>query len=256
MRDAAPRPILSLQVIGGSVFFEVPAVGNTSVNPWAVDLGVTTLSTPGATQLDKALQLRFVLHLVGDLHQPLHAASYFSAQFPSGDAGGNLWNVSFPSNPNITELHSLWDSGIGQWATDIVRPLNASGAAWLQETAAALQDAYPPSAFVDRLAVTDPFLWAVESNGLAGSVSYACPQAPAPIPSSYISDATAVAESQVALAGYRLAQLLESIFNANSPHYGKMLAAARSRAMEAVAKLKGKAGARARIAMLRSGGRN
>lgn len=32
---------------------------------------------------------------------------------PDGDEGGNLFNVSY--NENITELHALWDSGLGKY---------------------------------------------------------------------------------------------------------------------------------------------
>jgi hypothetical protein len=53
--------------------------------------------------------LRLLIHYLGDLHQPLHAAEAFSIQFPNGDRGGNSWNIS-SGNPNITQLHALWDS--------------------------------------------------------------------------------------------------------------------------------------------------
>ena len=49
---------VDLPVIGPPSFFTIPAVGNSSVNPWAIDLGITTLSTPSATSLDQAIQLR------------------------------------------------------------------------------------------------------------------------------------------------------------------------------------------------------
>jgi len=71
---------VDLPVIRGAIWNDVPAVGNTSINPWAVNLALATLSSPYSTQLDQAIQLRFLIHFVGDLHQPLHAASLFSAQ--------------------------------------------------------------------------------------------------------------------------------------------------------------------------------
>src|SRR5262249_46203752 len=37
----------------------------------------------------RARALCWVLHLVGDIHQPLHTVSRFSADFPKGDKGGN-----------------------------------------------------------------------------------------------------------------------------------------------------------------------
>lgn len=51
---------------------------------------------------------RFLVHLVGDIHQPLHTVSLWDNQFPKGDQGGNLFAISFQ---NISNLHALWDSG-------------------------------------------------------------------------------------------------------------------------------------------------
>jgi hypothetical protein len=48
--------------------------------------------------------LKFIVHFVGDLHQPLHCAD------KNGDGGGNRRRVRF-FNSN-TNLHSLWDSGL------------------------------------------------------------------------------------------------------------------------------------------------
>jgi len=52
--------------------------------------------------------LRFVLHIIGDVQQPLHCTNYFSSEFPEGDKGGNLYNVTY--NGSIYNWHYLWDS--------------------------------------------------------------------------------------------------------------------------------------------------
>jgi hypothetical protein len=51
--------------------------------------------------------LKFLIHFVGDLHQPLHAG------FPE-DRGGNLIKVTFFGTE--TNLHKVWDRGIIEWA--------------------------------------------------------------------------------------------------------------------------------------------
>jgi hypothetical protein len=71
---------VDLPVVKGGFWWQIPETTNSSINPWAINSAVTTLSTTAATQLDKAIQLRFLIHFVGDLHQPLHAASLFSSQ--------------------------------------------------------------------------------------------------------------------------------------------------------------------------------
>jgi hypothetical protein len=37
----------------------------------------------------KAIALAWLFHLVGDIHQPLHTAQLFTAEYPKGDRGGN-----------------------------------------------------------------------------------------------------------------------------------------------------------------------
>ncbi len=61
------------------------------------------LLDPHASLTDKQTALRFVVHLVGDLHQPLHAGKCC-------DRGGNDVKVSWFGKP--TNLHAVWDSDL------------------------------------------------------------------------------------------------------------------------------------------------
>lgn len=85
---------IDLPVVQSAVYFTVPQPGNLSVAPWAIASAVRTLTSKVSTSLDKAIQLRFLLHFAGDVHQPLHCASLFSAQFPDSDAGGNGYKIT------------------------------------------------------------------------------------------------------------------------------------------------------------------
>lgn len=61
-----------------------------------------------AVQADKAIALCWILHLAGDLHQPLHNVALFSkAYFPKGDRGGNSIDVAWEGG--IWNLHAVWD---------------------------------------------------------------------------------------------------------------------------------------------------
>jgi len=62
-----------------------------------------TLRDPSASREDKQLALRFIVHLVGDLHQPLHNGKCC-------DKGGNDVKVTWFGKP--TNLHAVWDSQI------------------------------------------------------------------------------------------------------------------------------------------------
>lgn len=62
------------------------------------------LADPTASKRSRRMALRFVVHLVEDLHQPLHVGD-------RRDRGGNGLQVQFPRNRS-TNLHSVWDSGL------------------------------------------------------------------------------------------------------------------------------------------------
>jgi hypothetical protein len=69
-----------------------------------LELVINILFKKGSREKDQiAFALRKLFHLVGDLHQPLHAGY-------AEDKGGNEIDVSF--NGEATNLHALWDGGI------------------------------------------------------------------------------------------------------------------------------------------------
>ena len=180
---------------------------------WAIDTAESTLEAAGAAQLERARQLRFLLHFVGDVHQPLHAADYFSSQFPTGDRGGNSWPIAgaLPA----TNLHSFWDQGLGQWTQNLQRPLNATGKAWLSSLSERVRALHPVAElqpFINQRNASD---WAVQSNEIAATFTYTAPQAPTPIPKGYTTQGQALVLKQVAIAGYRLAAALELLFTSD-----------------------------------------
>ena len=68
---------------------------------WAIEKIVKELKDGGLTAEQEAINLKFLAHLVGDIHQPLHVGT-------GEDKGGNDVKVEwFGSNTN---LHSVWDS--------------------------------------------------------------------------------------------------------------------------------------------------
>ena len=61
-----------------------------------------------ASAADKAVAFCWILHLVGDLHQPLHTVALFSrAYFPEGDRGGN--SIAISGIDRLENLHAVWD---------------------------------------------------------------------------------------------------------------------------------------------------
>jgi hypothetical protein len=76
---------------------------------------------PLAPDPEKAIALCWILHITGDLHQPLHTVALFSQDlFPEGDRGGNLIEVR--QGPDSRNLHYVWDSLV-----DDARDVDISG---------------------------------------------------------------------------------------------------------------------------------
>jgi len=143
----------------------------------------------------KSYDLVWLLHLVGDVHQPLHATSRFSAAFPRGDLGGNRVKITCsPACPK--ELHAFWDDLLGRSTS----PSAAIAAA----RKLAPSPVSPPDLSTDA--------WIQQSLALAESTAYAAPvgggAGPYRLTSAYRTAARAAARKQVQLAGARLAGVL------------------------------------------------
>jgi hypothetical protein len=57
----------------------------------------------------RAIALAWLLHLVGDIHQPLHTVQLFTREYPHGDRGGNEVCVRLAPERAPLDLHRLWD---------------------------------------------------------------------------------------------------------------------------------------------------
>jgi hypothetical protein len=140
----------------------------------------------------RADALRFLIHFVGDVHQPLHAAD-------NKDRGGNQLRVVLGRRE--TNMHSVWD-------TDVLRVLGRNG----QNIAERLEE---------ELAQTDtrPWqfgtaaTWANESFQIAGQEIYshvgpASSSAPIILPREYLAMEENIVKAQIEKAGLRLAWVL------------------------------------------------
>jgi len=221
---------------------------STSCVTRALTEQVRILRDLGSTAQAKADALRFIIHFVGDIHQPLHAITNndmggncvpvtFFGQAPEGppgrrlvEPGGSIESVpgSGSFHPN---LHSIWDTDIiehfspGQSSTQLASNLDqkfdSQISAWLKQP-------------------VDYEAWAWESHQLAESTAYGklphplAIETPRPVsacvdpadPTShdrllkidenlgddYQNAATPVVEEQLAKAGARLAALLNSVW--------------------------------------------
>ena len=66
----------------------------------------------------KSYDLTWLLHLVGDLHQPLHCTARVTKAEPNGDAGGNKVLLHCQGCP--PKLHAFWDGALGRGGPESV----------------------------------------------------------------------------------------------------------------------------------------
>jgi hypothetical protein len=152
-----------------------------------------------ATEPDdlRSYDLAWLLHLVGDVLQPLHVATRVSAALPDGDQNGSL--VRLCAAPCTDDLRAFWNTILGQETT-------VASAEALARTL--------PKARAAEAAVLDEAVWIQESFELAKSQVYAAPigagAGPFVITPAYRANATSVARTQIVLAGARLANVLNA----------------------------------------------
>ncbi len=108
-----------------------------------------TLNSPQASLEQKQLALRFSVHIIGDLHQPMHAGN-------STDRGGNDFLVTFFGE--VSNLHQVWD---GKLIDD--EQLSYS------ELTAWLSSRLTPD-LVEQWSEPDPVVWITESAELRDTI--------------------------------------------------------------------------------------
>jgi len=145
----------------------------------------------------KSYDLTWLLHLVGDVHQPLHSATRVSSTQPDGDAGGNLVKICNPGCGG--NLHAFWDEILGTSA-------NPNDAVTVGKSL--------PAPDPTEAGKSDAADWVTESFEDAKSAVYVTPvgagSGPFPITAAYTDAARTLARQRVALAGARLANLLNT----------------------------------------------
>jgi hypothetical protein len=142
----------------------------------------------------KSYDLVWLLHLVGDVHQPLHCTTRVSATDTAGDNGGN--GVSLSSG----NLHGYWDDlpGTGKPQTILKKVIKAGKKLPAPDPTAA--------------AIADETTWVTESFQAAQQTVYHSPiqagDGPFTLNSAYKSTAKNLSNERISLAGVRLANLI------------------------------------------------
>ncbi len=191
----------------------------------AIAADTATLQNKAASEAQIADATGQLLHFVGDVHQPLHCVDW-------NDKGGNgyfIYGVTFTDigKRSVPNLHTFWDKAFrfdadnghivelyhAPFTSD--RPTSAASGI-VHDEALKIIAKYPKSS-VGLLKENEPVEWARESHLIACLFSY--PVRPHPtdaevvtLSPDYAHQAHEIACERIALAGYRLAAMLESFF--------------------------------------------
>jgi len=167
---------------------------------------VGVLADRQAAPRERNAALKWIVHLVGDLHQPLHAAD-------NGDLGGNRVAVALEGvrTRGRENLHRAWDGEL------VALALHARGRQQPPADIDAL--AREARSLVAEAGQGTPASWASQSNNLARNVAYrypgfACgsvPQGIVVLDREYQREAEEIVRERLLLAGGRLANLLNDL---------------------------------------------
>jgi hypothetical protein len=164
----------------------------------------------GTTTADRAVALAWILHLVGDMHQPLHAQARVTSQpnEQKGDQGGNLFVLQ--TGAPALRLHGYWDSIVDR---SVPKLDGESQPVYVGRVAARVTRKHPRAAALARLRPGDFDAWAREGFETAKTSVYPATLKRGELPGeSYRVQAFSIAEQAIALAGYRLGDLLNRMF--------------------------------------------
>jgi hypothetical protein len=163
-----------------------------------IKLLTSAIASTTASDDVKSYDVAWLIHLVGDVHQPLHATSRFTKVLTKGDDGGN--KIKVHCTPSCgSNLHTFWDGLVDENEV----PADAIAAAAMLAKAAA----GPASR-------SDPHVWINESFTIAKASVYRKPVGggvgPFTLTKSYMTAAKRIARTRIALAGTRLAKLFNA----------------------------------------------
>ncbi len=194
--------------LNGIVYDHAPPEGDALE---ALDHFTAVLKDPKASLTDKQTALRFIIHLVGDLHQPLHVGKCC-------DRGGNDVKVTWFGKP--TNLHAVWDSQLvddeqlsytelaaklerHMTPQDVVKWWDINPRDWISESGELRDTLYPTAADMPKPSKDKK---AKKGEPVLPDLSY-----------SYVYRFTPLMEKRLSQGGVRLAAYLNAIFSEPQP---------------------------------------
>lgn len=170
------------------------------------------LRSSTAPDAEKAIAIAWMMHIGGDLHQPLHTSARVTDREPNGDQGGNLFLLT-PENTSREKqvnLHWFWDSIVDRNVS--IKP-NQSEMQYIESVARSMMKSHPFSASQSGLNLGKYADWQKQSFEFAPRDVFSADLKRFEMPTpQYRKKAFRIAGGQLTLAGYRLGETLNEIF--------------------------------------------
>lgn len=168
---------------------------------WAINKAIAVLKSNKTSTVVKAFYLKVLIHVIGDIHQPLHTITKVSKRLPEGDLGGNLYLLH--KSPFGKNLHQYWDNGAGALKISRLKKEKLKVGRLPKQWACSLNDEVNPEKWLDT------------THKIALQTAYSIKTHKKPS-KKYRNRVIAASESQLALAGCRLAKTLNTIAALNN----------------------------------------
>jgi hypothetical protein len=165
-----------------------------------------------------SLMTRYLLHLVGDIHQPLHNVAFFAKDLfggtiRNGDQGGNLIPIIDIFHKGETNLHKIYDDAFNSFD---YKTLNYPYSEELQNDihmqADYLTSLYPEDYFGGKVENLDFNQWVQEGFDIAQEFIYSQVEMFPIMGPEYVIKGKRICQERMTLAGYRLYKLLKIIY--------------------------------------------
>ncbi|MVN22977.1 S1/P1 nuclease [Mucilaginibacter arboris] len=189
-KNTAPWHFLNLPLGLDYAAFEKAVKGQRQENVYSAILAQEkVLKNESSTREQKVISLKFLVHFIGDAHQPMHISR-------AEDKGGNTIQLQYDNKG--TNLHSLWDS----------RLIDQEGLSY-RELAGKVDQATPQ--IVKQAENTDPMAWVWESYQISSKL-YPEIEKNNKLGEDYYKAHIEIVNERLELAGLRLAAVLNALF--------------------------------------------
>ena len=152
----------------------------------------------------RAIVIAWLEHLVGDIHQPLHASARVTEEEPEGDRGGNLFGLGGRDN-----LHWYWDRRL---TDEMPRREGEDEMAYIRRLGDELMESYSAPSLNADVEGVNYEAWVERGFELASTELYEGLERDQAPSSQYAATAADLAKQSIALAGYRLGAMMNRLF--------------------------------------------